>query len=81
MLGSPPRMHDFPGIGDLAKNMHDICVRHLSVGDDSLPSVCSGFSADLKPRMPSPIPFPNSGSFFGPNTSKAIPKMTSKCIG
>src|SRR5579863_4661057 len=37
--------------------------------------------AALKPRMPSPIPFPSSGSFFGPNTSKAIPAMIIKCIG
>src|SRR6266851_9796789 len=43
----------------------------------------SGFSlmADLKPRIPSPIPLPNSGSFLGPNTSRAIPKITSRCIG
>src|SRR5882724_2434580 len=32
--------------------------------------------ADLKPRIPSPIPLPNSGSFLGPNTSKAIPAHT-----
>src|SRR5208337_1400094 len=31
--------------------------------------------AALKPRMPSPIPFPSSGSFLGPKTSKAIPAM------
>jgi hypothetical protein len=31
--------------------------------------------------MLSPSPLPNSGSFFGPNTSRARPKMTSKCIG
>jgi hypothetical protein len=37
----------------------------------------SAFMADLKPRMPSPIPLPSSGSFLGPNTSRAIPKMTS----
>src|SRR5260370_23380833 len=37
--------------------------------------------ADLKPRIPSPIPLPNSGSFLGPNTSRAIPKITSRCIG
>src|SRR6266853_2656989 len=43
----------------------------------------SGFSlmADLKPRIPSPIPLPNSGSFLGPNTSRTIPKITSRCIG
>src|SRR6202020_3354368 len=41
----------------------------------------SAFMADLKPRMLSPSPLPNSGSFLGPNTSKAIPKTISKCIG
>src|SRR5437660_7916995 len=43
-------------------------------------SSCS-FIADLKPRIPSPIPLPSSGSFFGPNTSKAIPKITNRCVG
>src|SRR5258708_9867904 len=41
----------------------------------------SVFMADLKPRMPSPIPLPSSGSFFGPNTSKAIPQITNRCMG
>jgi hypothetical protein len=27
------------------------------------------------------IPWPSSGSFLGPKTSNAIPKITSKCIG
>src|ERR1700758_1389463 len=35
----------------------------------------------LSARIPSPIPLPNSGSFFGPNTRRAIKKITSKCIG
>src|SRR6266550_4425636 len=43
-------------------------------------SSCS-FIADLKPRIPSPIPLPSSGSFLGPNTSKAIPKITNRCVG
>jgi hypothetical protein len=38
-------------------------------------------NADLKPRIPSPIPLPNSGSFLGPNTSKAIPAINSTCMG
>src|SRR3954469_2839724 len=37
--------------------------------------------ADLKPRMLSPRPLPNSGSFLGPKTSRAIPAMTNKCMG
>src|SRR4029077_13293956 len=41
----------------------------------------SVFIADLKPRMPSPIPLPSSGSFLGPNTSRAVPKVTNRCIG
>src|ERR1700722_7818054 len=41
----------------------------------------SAFMPALKPRMLSPSPLPNSGSFLGPNTSKAIPKIISKCIG
>jgi hypothetical protein len=45
-------------------------------GDTSSP-----FIAVLNPRKPSPIPLPNSGNFFGPNTSNAIPKTTSRCIG
>src|SRR2546425_10115286 len=43
-------------------------------------SSCS-FIADLKPRIPSPIPLPSSGSFLGPNTSKAIPKIANRCVG
>src|SRR5258708_5033958 len=43
-------------------------------------SSCS-LIADLKPRIPSPIPLPNSGSLLGPNTSKAIPKITNRCVG
>ena len=43
--------------------------------------VLAGFSsslmAALKPRIPSPIPFPSSGSFFGPKTNRAIPTITS----
>src|SRR6266567_2707537 len=35
----------------------------------------------LNPRIPSPKPFPSSGSFFGPKTSRATPRITSKCIG
>src|SRR4029077_12631441 len=35
----------------------------------------------LSARIPSPIPLPNSGSFFGPNTRRAIKKITSKCMG
>jgi hypothetical protein len=41
----------------------------------------SAFIADFKPRMPSSIPLPSSGSFLGPNTSRAIQKITSKWIG
>src|SRR5580698_3494560 len=41
----------------------------------------SALMADLKPRMLSPIPLPNSGSFLGPNTRSASPKITSRCIG
>src|SRR6516162_4540224 len=60
---------------------------HHPVFYTSLPSttvgfwfVCSsGLIADLKPRMPSPIPLPSSGSFWGPNTSRAIPRITSRC--
>src|SRR5580658_4792277 len=43
-------------------------------------STCS-FIADLKPRIPSPIPLPSSGNFLGPNTSNAIPKITNRCVG
>src|SRR6266481_3481995 len=39
------------------------------------------FIADLKPLILSPIPLPSSGSFLGPNTSKAIPKITNRCVG
>src|ERR1700730_13112123 len=39
------------------------------------------FMAVLNPRIPSPIPLPSSGSFLGPNTSRAIPKITSRCMG
>src|ERR1700674_3310899 len=39
------------------------------------PSPAFSLMADLKPRIPSPIPLPNSGSFLGPNPSR------SRCIG
>src|SRR5579859_4195342 len=39
------------------------------------------FIAARNPRMPSPSPLPNSGIFFGPNTSNAIPRITIRCIG
>src|SRR5437016_5705444 len=32
-------------------------------------------------RMPSPKPFPNSGSFLGPKTRRAMKKMTNRCMG
>src|ERR1700738_2738945 len=38
----------------------------------------SSLIADLKPRIPSPIPLPSSGIFFPPNTSNAIPKRNKK---
>src|ERR1700690_809548 len=39
------------------------------------------FIPSFNARMPSPKPLPSSGSFLGPNTSKAIKKITSRCIG
>src|SRR4029077_11612222 len=45
---------------------------------------CAGglsFKPPFRARIPSPRPFPSSGSFLGPNTSKAIKKITSRCIG
>src|SRR5579885_2677106 len=39
------------------------------------------FMESLKLRIPSPRPLPSSGSFLGPNTSRAMNKMTSRCIG
>src|ERR1700730_4387241 len=45
-------------------------------------SACSlSITELLNPRIASPIPFPSSGNLFGPNTSKAMPKITSRCIG
>src|ERR1700693_6000609 len=41
----------------------------------------SAFIADLKPRIPSPMPLPSSGSFLGPKTSNAIPKISRRCVG
>ena len=38
-------------------------------------------NASLNPRIDSPKPLPSSGSFLGPKTSKAIPRITSRCIG
>src|SRR5579859_366465 len=35
----------------------------------------------FKARIPSPRPLPSSGNFFGPNTSRAIKKMTSRWVG
>src|ERR1700730_190189 len=74
------------------KHEQDFCAKthdHSLVTRWSLATmivVLTGFSssaciADLKPRIPSPIPLPSSGSFLGPNTSNAIPKITSRCIG
>lgn len=47
----------------------------------ALSDVSCSLMADLNPRIPSPIPLPSSGSFLGPKTSRAIPKITSRCIG
>src|SRR5215471_2852396 len=44
-------------------------------------SIGESFIPSFKARMPSPIPLPSSGSFLGPNTSKAMKKITSRCIG
>src|ERR1700687_4607263 len=44
-------------------------------------SVEPSFIPSFRARMPSPIPLPSSGSFLGPNTSKAIKKITRRCIG
>src|SRR5712692_6090007 len=41
----------------------------------------ASFIPDFRARMPSPMPLPSSGNFFGPKTSKAIKKITSRCIG
>src|SRR5258708_32295364 len=41
----------------------------------------SAFMADLKPRIPSPMPLPSSGSFLGPKTSNASPKISRRCVG
>jgi len=38
-------------------------------------------NASLNPRIDSPKPLPSSGNFLGPKTSKAIPRITSRCIG
>src|SRR5260221_8945518 len=35
----------------------------------------------LKLRMPSPSPFPSSGSFLGPKTNRATTRITSKWTG
>ena len=87
-----PASHDSPfcllGFKDFIRQ---VCVMNrpplaLNNLDHSVPvwdppCFSSCLRADLKPRMPSPIPLPSSGSFLGPNTSSAIPKMTSKCMG
>ena len=36
------------------------------------------FIPSFRARMPSPIPLPSSGNFFGPKTNRAIKKITSK---
>src|SRR6266436_1919532 len=46
----------------------------------AFPSAVS-FIAALKLRMLSPRPLPDSGSFFGPKTRRALPTMRGKCIG
>src|SRR5450432_2728101 len=67
---------------DQKKSHHQ---NHATLLPPSAFVLSAGFSAPLiaalKPRIPSPRPLPNSGSFFGPKTSNAIPTMTSKCIG
>src|SRR5215468_7953257 len=57
--------------------------RHSHQGDFSSLSCrsamgfCGSFKAFLKPRSASPIAFPTSGSFPGPNRTSTIMKMTS----
>ena len=41
----------------------------------------ASFIPFLRARRPSPIPLPSSGNFFGPKTSKAIKKITSRWVG
>src|SRR6266478_2129522 len=43
--------------------------------------VSLSFIPFLSARMPSPRPLPSSGSFLGPNTSNAMAKITSRCVG
>jgi len=40
------------------------------VAETAAGSSSSALMADLQPRMLSPSPLPNSGSFLGPNTSR-----------
>src|SRR5271157_3141911 len=39
------------------------------------------FIPSFRARIPSPSPLPSSGSFFGPKTSRAMAKITSRCVG
>src|SRR5579872_2818767 len=47
---------------------------------DACAGGCS-FMPSLKLRMPSARPLPSSGSFFGPNNSRAIAATSSQCHG
>src|ERR1700684_314281 len=44
-------------------------------------SISGSLIPSLSARIPAPSPLPSSGSFLGPNTSKAIPKITNRCVG
>src|SRR5216683_2245770 len=70
---SKHRVSDLPGCYRGPESQGGIVI--LSDGSSR------SFIADLKPLILSPIPLPSSGSFLGPNTSKAIPKITNRCVG
>jgi len=72
-------------VDDGSHEMGTVCqflpVSSVSSVLDAINWLSCSFKAALNPRIPSPNPFPSSGSFFGPNTSKAMPKITRRCMG
>jgi hypothetical protein len=50
------------------------CLSSFRVPDSSLIPL----NASLNPRIPFPNPWPSSGSFLGPNISRAIPRIRIK---
>src|SRR5215472_1794423 len=83
LLGTQQDQSEHKYEQDFTPNTHDSPLTLWS--PETVVPLLAGFSssliASLKPRMPSPIPLPSSGSFLGPNTSRAIPKITKRCMG